>query len=94
MAKIIPFPQPKISKKAPDPSLHKLKSISDEIDKIIVNTLETGAIRPAELIGVLAHRLGALLKHFDGKAKLWNICERVLKKQASIEDQLEAVSSC
>lgn len=63
----------------------RLIKISDEIDKIIIEHLESGDVDPRDLAGLLAHRLGTLMRHQDQKTVLWDVCEKVLKKQAALD---------
>ena len=81
MAKILKF-----EKKDPkDPATAKIMVVADEIDAVIRKHLLDEAVDPHELAGVLAHRLGALLNLIEEKADLWDVCQRVLKKQAKID---------
>ena len=59
--------------------------MSDEIDGLIVRYLSDDSIDPREMIGVLAHRAGTLLRHLEHKNEVWEVCEKLLKKQAIIE---------
>lgn len=79
MGKIIQFPVERTQRNA----AIKLKSVSDQIDRVILQALHDGA-NPKEISGILSHRLGTLMKNIDEKSELWDICERVLKKQADI----------
>ena len=81
MAKIIQFPE----QKRLDTEAERLLGIADEIDAIIVNHLKAGDVDPRELAGVLAHRLGTLMRHVDQKTLLWDVCEKVMKSQAAID---------
>lgn len=81
MAKIIKFPE----QKRIDAEAERLLQVADEIDAVIVNHLRDGQIDPRELAGVLAHRLGTLMRHIDQKSVLWDFCEKVLKSQAAID---------
>lgn len=81
MTKVLPFP----AKKRVDQQVQKLKSISDAIDAIIIDAITNKNVDHHELAGLMAHRLGALLRHFEDKDKTWGVCEKVLKKQAVIE---------
>ncbi len=82
MVKIIAFP---LSKRT-HPKVQQLKKISDQIDAIVVDAIVDKQIDPHELAGLLAHRLGALLKGFDDKAKTWDVCTQVAKKQAVLDE--------
>lgn len=86
MAKVIKFPVKGAS--AVSPSIIKLKNASDAIDDIIVSCLQDPSLDPKEVAGVLAHRLGSLIKNMDQKEKLWEIYQKVAEKQAQIgEDE-------
>ncbi|MBP6217504.1 MAG: hypothetical protein KA436_02835 [Oligoflexales bacterium] len=63
----------------------KLKQISDKIDHLILNSLNRRELEPYEVVGLLAHRLGTLMRHMEQKRRVWDICEKVLKKQAIID---------
>jgi hypothetical protein len=81
MAKVIKLPV----RDKRDVEAIRLMKISDEIDQIIIKHLEAGDVDPRDLAGLLAHRLGTLMRHQEEKTVLWDVCERVLKKQAAIE---------
>jgi len=81
MGKVIEFKaKPKI-----DPHAAKLVEIADAIDGVLMRYVMREDIDPRDLAGLLAHRLGTLMRHIDGKTKLWGVCERVAKKQAAID---------
>lgn len=82
MGKVIQFPGPGRQ----DTEAERLMEISGEIDAVILDHLERGDIHPRDLAGLLAHRLGTLMRHIDEKDKLWDLCRTVLKRQAAIED--------
>lgn len=79
MVKILKF------KPKPSPIALKLIKASMEIDNVLLAYLKSNEIEPKELAGLLAHRLGTLLSHFDDKQALWEVCERILLKQASLD---------
>ena len=81
MAKVLKFPEDRRL------GLHvqKLKAISDKIDGVVIDALVEQHVDPHELAGLIAHRLGTLLRGFDDKSKTWDVCERVAKKQAVID---------
>lgn len=68
-----------------NPTILKLLKASMEIDGILIRYLNEPDLEAKEIAGLLAHRLGTLLSHFDDKQDLWEVCERVLKKQASLD---------
>ena len=63
---------------------HLLVELSGRIDQILLSGLENG-LDPKEVAGILSHRLGNLMSHIDNKEELWDICERVLKREAKID---------
>jgi hypothetical protein len=52
---------------------------------VIINHLRSGDVQPREIAGLLAHRLGTLMRHVEQKDLLWDVCEKVAKSQAAIE---------
>ena len=68
-----------------DLTAEKLVEIADEIDAIILKNIENDDIEVRDLVGVLSHRLGALMKHLDEKSELWQVCEKVMKQQAHLD---------
>ena len=88
MAKIIKFPAQGASKGPTiTNSIIKLKNASDAIDGVIIGCLQDPTLDPKEVAGILAHRLGALIKNMDQKEKLWQIYQRVAEKQAEINNE-------
>lgn len=95
MGTVIQFPSPgsrdekrrkaSTAGEAADSEALRLMQISDEIDAIILKHIESGTVDPRDLAGLLAHRLGTLMRHLDQKSKLWDVCEKVLKTQAAID---------
>ena len=79
MGKIIQFPQEKVRLSA----AKNLKNVSDQLDSVILGALHQG-MDAHEISGILAHRLGSLMKNIDQKSELWDVCQKVLKKQAGI----------
>ena len=84
MAKIIKFPN---NRQKNSPEVIKLKIISDKIDDIILDALTKKTVTPTELAGIMSHRLGNILKHFENKDELWAFCEDVLKNQACLRQK-------
>ena len=92
MGKVIQFPtkQPKSksssrTEQAVDTEALRLMQVSDELDAVILKYVESGAVDPRDLAGLMAHRLGTLMRHLDQKSKLWDVCQRVLKAQAALD---------
>lgn len=81
MAKVLQFR----SKGKVDKTTLKLLQVSDELDAVILKHLADEAIDPKDLIGLISHRLGSLIKHIDDKSELWSVCETILKRQAMID---------
>ena len=81
MGKIIQFPQ----RGSNDSQAKHLMGIADEIDAVIIRHLNAADVDPRDLAGLLAHRLGTLMRHLEQKTAVWDVCEKVLKTQAAIE---------
>jgi hypothetical protein len=79
MGDLIQFPK----ERRVDSNILKLKEVSDKLDQVLISALEDD-VDTHELSGLVAHRLGTLMRNLDEKSKLWMICEKVLKKQANI----------
>ena len=82
MGKVLHFP--KRSQK--DLNAQKAKKFSDSLDLIITKTLLNKDLQPIEISGILAHRLGALLKNIEQKNQHWPLCQTVIKKQARLNE--------
>lgn len=82
MGKVIKFPghKPLVDKEA-----LKMLKVSDELDAVILRNLSDGNLTPKEMAGLLAHRLGTLMRTLDEKSKLMSVCEEVMKKQAALD---------
>lgn len=70
---------------APDEAAVKMVEIADEIDAVILKHLQDDGIDARDLVGLLAHRMGTLMNHLEEKTELWDVCEKVMKKQAKID---------
>ncbi len=81
MGDVIQFP----TRDKEDEAIHMLLKISDEIDEVILRHIDSGEVDPKDVAGLLAHRLGTLMRSVDEKTKLWDVCEKVLKRQAAID---------
>lgn len=84
MAKIIEFKTKEVARE--ELVANKLVKMADEIDEVMMNYLTDPDVDPRELVGVLSHRLGALMSHLEEKDELWHVCQAVMKKQAKIVD--------
>ncbi len=82
MAKILPFRPQKDTETI---QAEKLVALADELDAVILRHLEAEDLDPRDLVGVLSHRLGTLMRNLEEKNALWGVCEQVLKKQAKID---------
>jgi hypothetical protein len=82
MGNVINFPE----RKTLNATVIKLKRASDALDQVIISCLNDSDIDPKELAGLLAHRLGTLMKHMDNKQKLFAICQKVARKQADLDE--------
>ena len=81
MGRVIPFPS-KIEQNA---DAKRLMQIANELDTVILRHLDLGEVDPRDMAGLMAHRLGTLMRHIEEKSKLWDVCEKVLKAQAALE---------
>ena len=79
MGKLLKFPGPENS------NLMKLKETSDRIDDLVLNAICENGVDPYEMAGILAHRLGVLIRNLDNNPALLRVCEKVLKKQAAVK---------
>lgn len=84
MGKVIEFKSKEVKREEVVTS--KLVQMADEIDAVMMNYLTDPDVDPRELVGVLSHRLGALMSHLEEKDELWHVCQVVLKRQAKIVD--------
>jgi hypothetical protein len=81
MAKIIPFP-----KNLPDQRVaEKLVKVSQNIDAVILEALTDPDIQLSELTGIVAHRLGSLMRNIDERSELWPFYEQLVRKQAHLD---------
>lgn len=59
----------------------KIMQIADEFDRIILKHITDQDIEVKTLIGVMAHRLGAILNKVDRKNDMWDICKKVITNE-------------
>ena len=88
MGKVLTFrpkPQTVTSEDTVDRTAAAMKALADNLDSSIVDCLQSTPVNLHEVAGLLAHRLGSLMRHMDQKSELWSVCEQVLKKQAAID---------
>lgn len=78
MGNVLNFPVKQIK----DKELLRLKGASDRIDRVVAEAITQDGLEPYEMAGILAHRLGALIKSLDGNSTLLGVCEKVIKKKA------------
>ena len=57
-----------------------MKKVSDRIDALLTECLNNDELALHELAGLLAHRLGALIKITEERAKLVELCERLISR--------------
>jgi len=81
MGKVLEFPP----ERQKDAELVRLKEASDQIDQVVLDAIRQKGIAPTEMAGILAHRLGSLIRHLDQNDALLGVCERVIKRQAGSE---------
>ena len=80
MGKVLPFK----NKSKRDKKTETLMQLSEEFDAVIVDAVFTQEIDPKDVAGLLAHRLGALIRQLDGadREKLIELCHEITTKQA------------
>ena len=66
MGKVIQFP----TRNKEDEAISILLKISDEIDEVILRHIDSGEVDAKDLAGLLAHRLGTLMRSVEEKSKL------------------------
>jgi hypothetical protein len=81
MGKVLQFPK----KSQKNQNAQRAKKFSDSLDIIITNTLLDNSLKPMEISGIIAHRLGALLKNIKQKHQLWPLCQTVITQQAQLD---------
>lgn len=81
MGKVLPFKRDTQLDKA----ARKLVAMSAEIDQVILKYVSDDEVDPGEVAGLLSHRLGSLMRHIERKSELWDVCEKVLRRQANLE---------
>ena len=74
---------PKLQGKVSSDLIH-LKNVSDHLDKVILESIDSGKLDIHELIGLVSHRLGTLLNTVKEKKQLWQVCISIIEKQAKI----------
>jgi hypothetical protein len=77
MGCVIQFPR-----KANVSEAMRLKEVSDALDRTILDAIQEKKMDPYEIAGLLSHRLGSLMRGFSHKDDLWEICQKVVKRQA------------
>ena len=82
MAKVIPF-RPRDAKL--DAEAARMLRVADEIDQVILRHLGD-QMRARDMAGLLAHRLGTLMRHIDptDREVLWHVVQKVLREQSDI----------
>jgi hypothetical protein len=84
MGRVIKFP---VKSKPLDNETERLIKLSDIVDQLIIENLDQGEVEPHELAGIIAHRLGTLIRHIDvdERKQVLDVCLNILTRQA--EDQ-------
>lgn len=70
----LPFNRRNTASKADVKAMH----IADEFDRILIKHITDDDVEVKTLIGVMAHRLGAILNKIDRKDEMWEICKKVI----------------
>ena len=61
-----------------------LMRIADQLDDVIIEHLEAEKLSVHEVAGILAHRLGNLIRVAEKKEELIELCESMIRKQSSV----------
>lgn len=82
MGDVIPFRK----KETVPPAVKKMLEIADEIDAVIVDQVVTGALDAKDMAGLLAHRLGTLMRciPMEERRQLLQVCTEIAKRQADL----------
>ena len=81
MGKILQFK----SKPEDNDKTSYLLRVSDAIDELIAEAIFDDELDPKDVSGLLAHRLGALIRQLEGgdRDKLIAVCREVMMRQAT-----------
>ena len=82
-SKVIKFPQKDQDYK----ETMKLLKVSDQLDQIIIENIESGKLSMNEIAGLLAHRLGSLVRMSEQKQDLLQVCLSVISRQADARSE-------
>ena len=63
-----------------------LVNVADAVDTIVMNAIKNEGLDPRDLAGVLAHRLGTLIRHLENKERLFEVCTDVARGQAAVDE--------
>jgi hypothetical protein len=75
--------------KKKDKEVIKLCHLSDDLDAVVKHYLLDENVDIKDLVAVFSHRLGSVLNMVQENKELWEVCERVLLRQAQIEAEKE-----
>lgn len=64
--------------------IHKVTAFADEIDLIIEKYFLDEYVEGIDVLGVLAHRMGHFMSHFDGKEKAYFAIDQIFKESAEL----------
>ena len=72
-----------------DKEVIKLCQLSDDLDSVVKHYILEENVDIKDLVAVFSHRLGSILNRVTENKDLWEVCERVLLRQAQIEAEKE-----
>ncbi len=75
--------------KKTDKDVIKLCHLSDDLDAVVKHYILEENVDIKDLVAVFSHRLGSILNQVEKNEDLWEVCERVLLRQAKINAEKE-----
>ena len=72
-----------------DKEVIKLCHLSDDLDAVVKHYILEENVDIKDLVAVFSHRLGSILNRVEDNEDLWEVCERVLLRQAKINAEKE-----
>jgi|GEM_PF-3303948 len=70
-----------------DQAVVKLCHLSDDLDAVVKHYILDKNVDIKDLVAVFSHRLGTILNRVENNEELWEVCERVLLRQAQINEK-------
>lgn len=64
-----------------------LLHFADKLDEVIKAEMAKGVTSPREIAGIVAHRLGTMLRLIERNEPLWTVLKEIIERQANIENK-------